>query len=116
MAKAYPIWIEEVWINYISNAIKYGGEPPVIEIGAEEQDEFIKFWIKDNGKGLTLKESESLFKEFSQLESRKANTQGFGLGLSIVERIVHKLGGDVGVDSKPGKGSIFYFTLPKYGE
>lgn len=113
-ALGYPIWVEEVWINYISNALKYGGDPPVIEIGASSNDDIIKFWVKDNGKGLTKKEQESLFKEFSQLENRKTNTQGHGLGLSIVERIIHRLDGDVWVDSKPGKGSVFYFTLPKY--
>lgn len=112
-ATGYPIWVEEIWVNYISNALKYGGDPPIVEIGATELEDSIQFWVKDNGKGLKKHETNNLFKEFSQLESRKNNTQGHGLGLSIVKRITTKLGGTVGVESKIGKGSTFYFTLPK---
>jgi PAS domain S-box-containing protein len=109
----YSIWIEEIWVNYISNALKYSGNPPNIELGASEMNDSIKFWVKDNGKGLSDNEVKDLFKEFSQLENRKSNTQGHGLGLSIVKRIATKLGGTVGVESKIGSGSTFFFTLPK---
>ena len=112
-AMGYPIWIEEIWMNYISNALKYGGDPPIVELGATEQENSIQFWVKDNGKGLNTDETKDLFKEFSQLESRKGNTQGHGLGLSIVKRIATKLEGTVGVESEISKGSTFYFTLPK---
>ncbi len=112
IAIGYPIWVEEIWINYISNALKYAGDPPIVELGATEQKNSIQFWVKDNGKGLTTHETTDLFKEFSQLES-KNGTRGHGLGLSIVKRIASKLGGTVGVDSKIGYGSTFYFTLPK---
>jgi len=110
---AYPIWIEEVWMNYISNALKYSGDPPIIQLGATELLDSIKFWVKDNGKGLTQNEVKNLFKEFSQLDSRKQNTQGHGLGLSIVKRIINKLGGTVGVESKMDCCCTFFFTLPK---
>ncbi|MFC2151077.1 histidine kinase N-terminal 7TM domain-containing protein [Bacteroidota bacterium] len=109
----YPIWIEEIWVNYISNAIKYGGDPPKVELGAKELKDSVKFWVKDNGEGIASNEVKDLFKEFSQLENRKSATQGYGLGLSIVERIASKLNGTVGVESEPGDGSLFYFTLPK---
>jgi signal transduction histidine kinase len=111
VALGYGPWIEEVWANYISNAIKYGGQPPRIELGADSQESgTIRFWIHDNGPGLTPEEQSRLFTPFTRLDQARA--KGHGLGLSIVQRIVKKLGGRVGVDSKVGRGSIFSFTLP----
>lgn len=110
-ALGYGPWIEEVWVNYISNAIKYGGEPPQIELGATPQEDgTVQFWIKDNGAGLTQKEQAQLFVPFIRLS--QVRVQGHGLGLSIVRQIVEKLGGSVGIKSQPGYGSTFFFTLP----
>ncbi len=113
-ALGYHPWIEEVWVNYLSNAIKYGGTPPVIEMGADQLplQKMVRFWIKDNGKGLSKEEQEQLFVKFSRLDPTRA--EGHGLGLSIVKRIVEKLDGNVGVLSNAvnGDGSVFYFTLP----
>jgi signal transduction histidine kinase len=109
-------WVEEVWANYISNAIKYGGRPPRVELGADVGQignlpyNVIRFWVRDNGPGLAPEEQEQLFTEFTRLHQVRA--RGHGLGLSIVRRIVDKLGGEVGVESTPGQGSLFYFTLP----
>lgn len=100
----------EVWTNYLSNALKYGGRPPQLTLGAEQVDEMVRFWVCDNGAGLDVEGQARLFQEFSQLEPGK--TGGHGLGLSIVKRIVEKLGGEVGVESGLGKGSKFWFTLP----
>ena len=105
------IWVEEVWINLFSNAIKYGGNPPEIELGFEELDGKYKFWIKDNGAGLSEEEQSLLFSEFNRLHPKKESIKGHGLGLSIVQRVVNKLGGDTGVYSKISHGSTFYFTL-----
>ena len=108
----YSPWVEEIWTNYISNAIKYGGTPPKIEIGAQKltNGEAI-FWVKDNGKGLTPADQERLFKNFVRLDPKKA--EGYGLGLTIVKKIVEKLNGKVGIESTGnGDGSKFYFTLP----
>jgi PAS domain S-box-containing protein len=112
-AIGYAPWIEEVWTNYLSNAIKYGGTPPEIEVGGDVLlNENVVFWIKDNGKGLTEEEQKMLFKNFIRLDPQRAD--GYGLGLSIVKRITEKLGGSAGVESKGnGEGSKFYFTLPK---
>jgi len=112
-AMGHAPWIEEVWANYLSNGIKYGGKPPRLQLGAtEEPNEMIKFWVRDNGLGLSQEEQLKLFAPFTRLE--QVQTVGYGLGLSIVRRIVEKLGGQTGVESEgvPGKGSIFYFTLP----
>lgn len=104
-------WIEEVWANYISNAIKYGGRPPRVEIGTTRQaNDVIVFWVTDNGHGLTAEERARLFTPFTQLN--KVRAQGNGLGLSIVRRIVDRLDGKVGVRSEAGQGSTFFFTLP----
>jgi PAS domain S-box-containing protein len=112
VASGYAPWIEEVWVNYLSNAIKYGGRPPRVELGAVEQpDGQVRFWVSDNGRGLSPEQRARLFVPFTRLEQIRA--QGHGLGLSIVRRIMEKLGGQAGVESP---GSIFYFTLPATAE
>jgi signal transduction histidine kinase len=121
-AVGYGPWIEEVWVNYVSNALKYGGRPPQIEIGADVLDAgWVRFWVRDDGAGLTVEERDRLFAPFERLH--QVRTEGHGLGLSIVRRIVEKLGGRVGVVStapgpgeRPGgsgSGSTFYFDLPR---
>ncbi len=107
----YQPWIEEVLFNYISNAIKYGGTPPRVAVGVEMlPNGHAKFWVRDNGKGLTHEEQARLFTPFTRLE--QAKTTGYGLGLSIVQRIAEKLNARVGVESIVGQGSTFYFILP----
>ncbi len=110
-ALGYSPWIEEVWVNYLSNGVKYGGQPPHLELGAEVQDDgFVRFWVSDGGPGISPEDQTRLFTPFTQLEQVRAT--GHGLGLSIVRRIVEKLGGEVNVESEAGKGSTFSFTLP----
>lgn len=113
-AWGYEAWLEEVWTNYISNAVKYGGTPPLIELGYEilPESNSAKFWIKDNGKGLSEVDMALLFNKFTRLDVLRA--EGNGLGLSIVKRIIEKLNGEVGVESKniPDEGATFYFILP----
>jgi two-component system sensor histidine kinase/response regulator len=70
----------------------------------------LRFWVRDNGKGIPTAEQTHLFRPFTQLS--QVHTKGFGLGLAIVRRIIEKLGGTVGVESQPIQGSCFYFTLP----
>lgn len=116
-AIGYAPWVQEVWVNYLNNALKYGGQPPRIELGASalevseaDRGTFICFWVRDNGRGLTPEEQAKLFTTFTRLHQERV--QGHGLGLSIVRRIVEKLGGSVGVKSESGQGSVFFFTLP----
>lgn len=109
----YGPWIEEVWYNYIRNAIKYGGTPPTIEISSSKaKNGYNKFWIKDNGKGLTENQCKIIFIDPQQLGN--GFIKGHGLGLSIVKRIVEKLDGWVTVESIPNEGSIFSFYLPSF--
>jgi signal transduction histidine kinase len=102
VALGYGPWIEEVWVNYLSNAIKYGGQPPRVELGATVQpDGMVRFWVRDNGPGLLPEEQTRLFTLFTRLDQVRA--KGHGLGLSIARRIVEKLGGQVGIESEIGK-------------
>jgi signal transduction histidine kinase len=117
LALGYAPWVEQVWINYLSNAIKYGGHPPHVEIGASVQADGgaspeVRFWVRDNGPGLALKDQNQLFSPFTRLD--KVRASGYGLGLSIIRRLVEKLGGRVGIESEGvlGRGSVFSFTLP----
>jgi two-component system, sensor histidine kinase and response regulator len=104
-------WVQSVWANYVINAIKYGGEPPRVELGATPQsDNAVRFWVQDNGHGITAEEQRQIFHPLVRLNPERIG--GHGLGLSIAQRIIEKLGGQVGVDSEPGQGSVFYFTLP----
>jgi signal transduction histidine kinase len=111
VANGYGPWVEEVWANYLSNAIKYGGQPPQVEVGANiEANNTVRFWVRDNGPGIKPEKQAQLFIPFERLGQTKI--KGDGLGLSIVRRIVKKFGGQVGVESEPGQGSLFSFTLP----
>jgi PAS domain S-box-containing protein len=111
VAIGYAPWVEEVWANYLSNALKYGGKPPHITFGAETQtDAKINFYIIDNGPGLTLEERDKVFLPFTRFSQVKSD--GTGLGLSVVHRIVTRLGGEVGVEQVAAGGSKFMFTLP----
>jgi PAS domain S-box-containing protein len=112
VARGYAPWVEEIWVNYISNGLKYGGSPPNVKIGFSPcDDDSVRFWVRDNGQGVALEAQDQLFKPFSRLDET-SSIEGHGLGLSIVHRIAERLGGSVGVESKPGEGSLFYFTLP----
>ena len=112
-ALGYAPWVEQVLTNYVSNALKYGGRPPRVELGATPVDErAVRFWVRDNGGGLTAEERERTFVPFTRLS--REEVQGNGLGLSIVRRLVERMGGEVAVESDgtPGAGSTFSFTLP----
>ena len=116
-AAGYAPWVEEVWENYISNGLKYGGRPnagvpPHLELGSNplEGNSLVRFWVRDNGEGLTPEQQAALFTPFTRLG--QARTAGYGLGLSIARRIIEKLGGTVGVEGEVGQGSTFWFTLP----
>ena len=112
LACGHGPWVAEIWANYLSNAVKYGGRPPRVRLGAEllPERECVRFWVEDNGPGIAAEKQAGLFRQFSRLGDMSAD--GHGLGLSIVRRITEKLGGAAGCQSEPGKGSRFWFELP----
>lgn len=105
--------ISQVFSNLIGNAIHYMGAKPKKEIGVgfEEAFDHFKFWVKDTGIGIDKKDQERIFKLFERLE--EIPVKGEGLGLALVKKIIQGHDGRVWVESYKGKGSTFFFTLPK---
>ncbi|MCP4700914.1 MAG: response regulator [Gammaproteobacteria bacterium] len=112
----YTPWITKVWEVYLRNGLEYGGRPPQLELGAtKDNNDRIRFWVRDNGPGLSTEQQNRLFVPFAQAAQARIEEEGYGLNLSIVRMVVEKCGGSVGVDSQLGHGSTFYFTLPAIG-
>lgn len=112
-AVGYKPWVRSALTNYISNAIKYGGNPPKIRVEAQmsEDGRELRFSIHDNGEGITEEQQSQLFIPFSRLDIH-SKIEGHGLGLALVKKLIEKQDGTVGVSSKIGEGSCFWFTLP----
>jgi light-regulated signal transduction histidine kinase (bacteriophytochrome) len=111
------VWVEKHALitllqNLIGNAIKYRGErPPRIHVSAEPKNGNWQFSVRDNGIGIPAEYRERIFGIFKRLHGKEI--PGTGIGLAICQRIVQWHGGEIWVDSQPGAGSQFYFTLPK---
>ncbi len=121
--KIHPIFPEiycdvktmiQVYSNLITNAIKYArdGHKLKLEFGYSDDELFYKFFVKDNGVGISAKDNNKVFRLFGRLHN-KSNVNGTGLGLSIVKRIIEGHGGEVWLVSKRNTGTSIYFTLPK---
>jgi PAS domain S-box-containing protein len=103
--------IRQLFQNLIGNALKFHGEqPPNVHIGAQRQDGRWVFWVRDNGIGIEPQYYEKIFLIFQRLHTRK-DYPGTGVGLAICKRIVERHGGTIWVESQPGQGSTFYFSL-----
>jgi two-component system sensor kinase len=116
---ADPALLKQALANLLSNAIKFTRDrnPAVIEIGTEVKSDTCSadsYYVKDNGAGFDMKYYDKLFGVFQRLHSH-AEYPGTGVGLAIVQRVIHRHGGRVWADSKPGVGSAFYFTLRNDG-
>jgi len=111
VALGFGPWLEEVWYNYIVNALKYGGEPPQLTFGYDFPDEHrVRFWLSDKGAGIP-EDVSFLFTPTLRFQ-RNERRKGYGLGLSIVKRIIERLNGTVGAANAPDGGALFYFILP----
>lgn len=108
----YEPWVEQVWVNFVENAIRFGGDPPRVTIGCQtRQDGVVRYSVGDNGPGLTDEQKAELLAPLPA-DGFSIELEDEGKGLSIVRRIVDKLGGQVEVESEVGGGSVFSFTLP----
>jgi len=112
-AHADRFLLHQVWMNLVSNAVKYTGkkEKPTIEIGALKSEDQITYYIKDNGVGFKMEYLGKLFGVFQRLHSEQ-EFEGTGIGLAIVQRIITKHGGKIWAEAEIDRGATFFFTLP----
>ena len=103
----------QVLVNLVSNAIKFSSENTAIQIYSEDQNEKIKFVVSDQGPGMDEATRSRVFEKYFQAQTPEQK-QGFGLGLAICSLIVHTHSGKLGVESELGKGSKFWFSIPKH--
>jgi signal transduction histidine kinase len=112
--KATPDHIKQVWVNLISNAIKYTKPGGVVVASVTQNPNYVMGSVEDTGIGIRPEHKSQIFEEFFRTDEAKAmERQGTGLGLSIVKRIVEIYGGRIWVESEVGKGSKFTFIMPK---
>jgi len=105
----------QLFQNLIGNGIKFRGEkPPQVQISAKRRDNVVTFSVKDNGIGVNPEHSQSIFEIFRRLHTRE-EYPGTGMGLAICKKIVERHGGQISVQSKPGQGSTFYFSVDMAG-
>lgn len=110
--EADSVRVERIIYNLVENAIKYSPVSNEVKIFAQEKDSQVVVGVSDKGIGISKEDQDRIFEPFERLE--KAARQGLGLGLVVCKRLVEAQDGKVWVDSEPGKGSTFYFSLPVY--
>lgn len=101
----------EVFTNLVSNAVKYGGDTPEVEVGFSEGERGPTFHVRDRGIGIDPRHHQVIFRLFKRLHPRDAFGGGSGAGLTIVSKVIERHGGRVWVESAPGEGTTVYFTL-----
>jgi PAS domain S-box-containing protein len=113
--RMYEFQLEQLFQNLIGNAIRYrSSERPRIHLGADPEGDEWKFFIQDNGIGIAPEYKEQIFGIFKRLHT-SSDYPGTGMGLAICQRIVERAGGRIWIESQPGRGSTFFFTLPASG-
>ena len=108
--------IEQVIINFITNAIKYAPESNEVHITSEQRGDEIYFSVKDFGIGIAKDHQLRIFDKFYRVEETSERFQGLGIGLYICQEIIERHQGSIGINSEPGEGSEFYFNIPLHPE
>jgi light-regulated signal transduction histidine kinase (bacteriophytochrome) len=110
---ADPVQLREIFVQLVSNAIKFSAKSPKpkIEIGARREPGATSFFVRDNGVGFDMRKAEKLFEVFQKLHSA-SDFSGNGIGLAIAKRLVEAHGGCISAEAEPGKGAVFCFSLP----
>lgn len=108
--------IEQVIINYITNAIKYAPESDEVHITSEQRGDEIYFSVRDFGIGIAKDHQLRIFDKFYRVEETSERFQGLGIGLYICQEIIERHQGSIGINSEPGEGSEFYFSIPLHPE
>jgi signal transduction histidine kinase len=112
-AVADPVRLRQILYNLLSNAVKFTSEEGTVTVGAESLEGDLAVWVRDTGIGIAPEDQERIFREFEQVDGSFARQyQGTGLGLALTRKLVELHGGRIWVESAPGKGSTFTFTLP----
>jgi len=106
-------WLHQVLTNLLANAVKFSPEGGSIHLGGKRREDFALISVADEGPGIPPDRLEQVFERFHQLrDPQKSHPLGTGLGLTISREIVERMGGKIWVESKPGAGAVFYFTIP----
>ena len=111
-AEADPVRVERILYNLLENATKYSPGESEIKVFVSSDKDFVVTGVTDQGSGISPENQDKLFESFERLEMGAQSAQGLGLGLVVCKRLVEAQGGQIWVESEPGKGSTFYFTLP----
>jgi len=110
------IRFRQILINLVNNAIKYNFMDGDIKIKVSQRNNFTRISVEDNGPGIPKNEQEKIFDTFERLGAKNSDIEGSGIGLSVVKQLVETMQGRVGIISKPGEGSVFWFELPTANE